>query len=139
MAFPPSAYPGLLTVTLAVQGAFGFVAWPLLTEVQPFGADPCTGNFVLIGAPTLLLYAWPLLLQGKDDRQRASRPAAASASRGAAVVSLLDDPGYPAPMRGGAQGDRGSEPSHPAACGSVVPLTAPGTRGLTEGSSSSMQ
>ena len=124
MAFPPAAYPGLLTVTLAVQGAFGFISWPLLTEVQPFGPDPSTGNFLLLGAPTLLLYVWPLLLQGEDDRQRALRPAMASASRGTADVSLLDDPGYPAARRGPLSDSVGA-PANPAACGSVVPLTAP--------------
>jgi hypothetical protein len=61
MTFPQSSYPGLLTCTLAVQGSLGFVAWPVLSEVQPFGcADPCVGNFMTILVPSVALYAWPV-------------------------------------------------------------------------------
>ena len=123
MTFPPAAYPGLLTVTLAVQGAFGFIAWPLLTQVKPFGADPSTGNIILIGAPTLLLYAWPVL-QGKDDRRRALRLGMVSASRGTADASLLADP---APVCCNSLSDRGSDLAPPVVNGPVVPLTAPVT------------
>jgi hypothetical protein len=63
MEFDGRSYPGLLTVTLAVQGCLGFIAWPLLSVVKPFGcADPCTGNFLFILAPSVLLYAWPIWL-----------------------------------------------------------------------------
>ena len=60
ITFSSAYYPGLLTITLAVQGTLGFIAWPLLVEVAPFGHDPCLGNFLLMAAPTPLLLAWPL-------------------------------------------------------------------------------
>ena len=67
MAFPTDDYSGLLSVTLAVQGTLGFLVWPLLVVVQPFGVDPSFGNFVLMAVPVVLLSAWPLFIQGKDD------------------------------------------------------------------------
>lgn len=69
MAFPPDMYSGLLTVTLLVQGCLGFIAWPLLAEVRPFGPDPSLGNFVLMLLPATLLFAWPLLVQSADDER----------------------------------------------------------------------
>jgi hypothetical protein len=69
MSFPASAYPGLLATLLTVQGVVGFIAWPLLSEVQPFGPDPAAGNFVLLLVPMFVAYAWPLRYQRADDRR----------------------------------------------------------------------
>ena len=68
MTFAAARFPGLLTVTLAVQGTLGFV--PLaLSELEPFGCrDPCKGNFLLIGLPSVALYAWPLGLVLRFER-----------------------------------------------------------------------
>ena len=69
MSFPSAAYPGLLATTLLVQGIVGFIAWPLLSEVQPFGPDPAAGNFALLLVPMFVAYAWPLRYQRADDRR----------------------------------------------------------------------
>lgn len=69
IAFPPRAYPGLLTVTLIVQGTLGFIAWPLLAVARPFGCSQCTPNYLLLLLPSLLLYAWPALLPGSSRKR----------------------------------------------------------------------
>jgi len=69
MAFPSDLYSGLLTVTVAVQCSLGFIAWPLLAVVKPFGADPSLGNFLLMLVPSVLCGVWPLWLQWVDDRR----------------------------------------------------------------------
>ena len=71
MTFPPKAFPGLLAIVLFVQASIGFVAWPLLSLLHPFGHDPALGNFLLLVLPTLPLYAWPLQLQGANDLELA--------------------------------------------------------------------
>lgn len=89
MEFDAASYPGLLTVTMVVQGTLGFLAWPLLSEVRPFGcADPCPGNFILILVPSTVLFAWPLWLlvlrikgrriraMGAEESPSQTRPAA---------------------------------------------------------------
>ena len=65
MSYPATMYPGLIAVTVTAQGLVGFVAWPLLTEVEPFGAHAWTRSWdvLLLLAPTVLLYVWPLVLE----------------------------------------------------------------------------
>ena len=71
MAFPAASYPGLLTMVFLVQGSLGFLAWPVLSEVKPFGcADPCQGNFLLLLVPSLALYAWPLYMALEQRRAK---------------------------------------------------------------------
>jgi hypothetical protein len=65
LTFPAQAYPGLLTVTLMVQGALGFIAWPLLSTGYLFGCNLCPSSFLLLLLPSLPLYAWPLLCHGR--------------------------------------------------------------------------
>jgi len=68
MAFPNEMYSGLLTVSICVQELLGFIAWPTLAVIKPFGADPSVGNFLLMLVPSTLLLAWPLWLQAEDDK-----------------------------------------------------------------------
>ena len=78
LTFPPQCYPGLLTVVFIVQGTFGFIAWPVLSEIRPFGcADPCVAHFLLLLAPTPALFLWPLGMLC-SSRRSAVTPAAAS-------------------------------------------------------------
>ena len=80
LAFPPAAYPGLLTVTLTVQGTLGFIAWGL--TLRPFGCVLCPPNFLVLLLPSLLMYLWPLLLLRGDAGGRvASRRGATPAER----------------------------------------------------------
>lgn len=98
MAFPAQTYPGLLTVTFLVQGTLGFVAWPLLSEVRPFGADPATGNFVLILVPSILCYAWPLSL-GATRRKPHEARASTCGGSGDSVAGHGAEPVSPAVSR----------------------------------------
>ena len=82
MTFKPASYPGLLATALIVQGSLGFLAWPVLSEVHPFGcADPCMGNFIMVLAPSVILYAWPLwelLLRWRKLRESLSASGSAA-------------------------------------------------------------
>lgn len=86
MTFAPASYPGLLTVTFLVQGTLGFLAWPVLSDLKPFGSDPSLGNFVLMLSPTALFYAWPVYLGltgRRGARARVVSTASSSSGRGA--------------------------------------------------------
>ena len=48
-----------LTVTLVVQGSFGFLAWPFLAY-SPFGCALCPPTYLFLLVPSLALYLWPL-------------------------------------------------------------------------------
>lgn len=67
LSFDAECFAGLLSTVLAVQGCVGFIAWPVLSQMRPFGADPCAGNFLLLLLPPFALYSWPLFFQGEDD------------------------------------------------------------------------
>merc|ERR1712087_815755 len=69
MTYPPKAFPGLLALTVLLQGTIGFISWPLLSEIQPFGPEPALGNFLLLLVPTVPLYLWPLRFQAVHDQK----------------------------------------------------------------------
>merc|ERR1712226_650825 len=58
IAYPAEMYAGLLSIVLFVQGLLGFVAWPVLSALRPFGSSWGTYIAILI-LPTVPLYAWP--------------------------------------------------------------------------------
>lgn len=53
-------------------GSLGFIAWPTLAVVRPFGCSRCTPNFLLLLLPSVLLYAWPVCMMswGVVKRER---------------------------------------------------------------------
>lgn len=57
LTFPKDVFPGLLALTLLVQGLFGFIAWPgLATNPWP----SWTPTILMLLVPTTMLYWWPV-------------------------------------------------------------------------------
>eukprot|EP00656_Telonema_subtile_P028678 TRINITY_DN3125_c0_g1_i5.p1 TRINITY_DN3125_c0_g1~~TRINITY_DN3125_c0_g1_i5.p1 ORF type:complete len:480 (+),score=63.09 TRINITY_DN3125_c0_g1_i5:122-1561(+) len=68
IAFPTDLYCPLLALSMIVQGAMGFVAWPILSP-NPFGDTKYVPVVLLMLGPTFLCYGFPFL-QRRNDAYR---------------------------------------------------------------------